>query len=127
MTRLAAPLLAVLVLAGCAAALHPGQAVLDFSIPPAQLYRATLIEVDGEPVSASLNQSSFWVEAGEHEILVSAVLSDPTKIGVLPQPSQRGQGRTTIVAEAGMRYRIAAESTDRRGDWRPVVWKVEEL
>lgn len=113
-------------LAGCATAPSEQQAVLDFSVPPAHLYPARLVSVDGEVVTESATRTSYWIEPGSHVIEVTAVIDEPTKVGVLPSPNVEDQGEATIDVEAGKRYKIAAERVGQRGEWRPVVYRIED-
>ena len=101
------------------------QAVLDFGRPPNQFASARLVNIDGRNIVGSVTQFTHWVDPGEHEIVVSAAL--PNQVGTVNRPSNRNQGRTTIVVEAGKRYRIAAQTTSQSGGWEPVVWKIEDL
>lgn len=105
------------------------QAVLDFGKPPSQLYSARLVSLDGKNINAPVTKTSFWVEPGVHEIVVAAALNDPMKVGTTPRRQAGGDnpGQTTIEVVAGKRYRIAAMTTDNKGNWEPVVWKEEDL
>jgi hypothetical protein len=104
-----------------------GQAILDFATPPNTLYPARLVSVDGEPTNAPLSKTSFWVDPGLREIVVSAGITDPTQVRLRPDRSRSpDQGRTTIEVEAGKRYRIAAQLIDKTGAWEPVIWKIED-
>lgn len=105
-----------------------GKAVLDFSKPPSQLYSARLVRLDGNNVNAPVTRTSFWVEPGVHEIVVAAAITDPMKVGRGPRrQSGEDPGKTTIEVKAGKRYKIAAMTTDAKGNWEPVIWKEEDL
>jgi hypothetical protein len=105
-----------------------GQAVLDFSKPPSQLFSARLVSLDGQNVNAPITKSSFWVDPGVHEIVVAAAINDPMKVGSKPRrQADDTPGKTTIDVIAGKRYKIAAMATDNKGNWEPVVWKEEDL
>jgi len=107
------------------------QGVLDFAVPPAKLAAARLVEVDGEPVNAPISKTSFWVDAGDHEITVMAMIEDDaSSINPLTESRHVGgpsQGKTTITVVAGKRYKIAAMADDDKGHWEPVIWKEEDL
>ncbi len=104
------------------------QAVLDFSKPPNQLYSARLVSLDGKNVNAPITKTSFWVEPGVHEIVVAAAINNPMKVGSTPRRAAGDDpGKTTIEVVAGKRYKIAAMTTDNKGNWEPVVWKEEDL
>lgn len=105
------------------------QAVLDFGRPPSQLYSARLVSLDGKNINAPVTKTSFWVEPGVHEIVVAAAINDPMKVGPTPrrQAGEDNPGKTSIEVAAGKRYRIAAMTTDNKGNWEPVVWKEEDL
>ncbi len=106
----------------------PDYAVLDFSRPPNNLYGSRLVVLDGKNVNAPITKTSFRVDAGVHEIVVAAAITDPMQVGRNPAGrSGSDPGRTTIETQAGKRYRIAARVLDERGGWEPVVWKIEDL
>ena len=122
--------LALVLVAGLAGAEDnpASEAILDFGKPPSQLYPARLVELDGRNLSAPVTKTSFWVEPGVHEIVVVAGINDPMKVGSATRRSAGDNpGKTTIEVEAGKRYRIAAMTTDSKGNWEPVIWKVEDL
>jgi len=121
-------LFAATILAACASAPDPTkQAVLDFRQPPNQLSTARLVNIDGRNIVGNASQFTHWVDPGEHVIVLAAALDASTQVGTVNRSANRGQGTTTIVAEAGKRYRIAAQATDNTGGWEPVVWKIEDL
>jgi hypothetical protein len=107
------------------------QGILDFAVPPAQLAAARLVEVDGEPVNAPISRTSFWLDAGDHEITVTAMIDEEVSdINPLTESRHVGgpsQGKTTITVEAGKRYKIAAMLDDDKGHWEPVIWKEEDI
>ena len=110
---------------------HENQGILDFAVPPAKLAGARLVEVDGEPVNAPITKTSFWVDAGDHEITVMAMIDEmDSDINPLTESRHVGgqsQGKTTITIVAGTRYRIAAMVDDDKGHWEPVIWKEEPV
>ena len=119
---------AALSLSACASlGMTEDQAVLDFSIPPAHLYPARLVEVDGEVVTQTAARTSYWLDPGTHAIEVTALIDEPTKVGVMDRPGLGDQGEMTIDVEAGKRYKMAAELTGQRGEWRPVIYRIEDI
>ena len=125
---LAALALSLLAVAAWAQDGGSGQAVLDFGKPPSQLYSARLVSLDGQNINAPITKTSFWVDPGVHDIVVAAAISDPMKVGSTPRRSAGDSpGKATIEVVAGKRYRIAAMTTDNKGNWEPVVWKEEDL
>lgn len=107
------------------------QGILDFAVPPAKLSAARLVEVDGKSVNAPFSRTSFWVDAGEHKIVVTAIISDSmSDLDPMAESLHVGgpsQGTTTINVVAGTRYKIAAMVTGDKGQWEPVIWKEEEM
>ncbi len=70
------------------------------------------------------------MEPGDHTIEVYAILEH---MGAMVDPIQAGRDErktepksTTITVKAGMRYKIGAQATDRKGDWEPVIFKEEK-
>lgn len=122
-------LLVVLAAAGLARAEGgtEGKGILDFAVPPNQLYPARLVELDGENVNAPITKTSFWVEPGEHTVTITALISDPMRVGKIDRDRKTDPGTVTIVVEAGKRYKIAAQALDDRGAWEPVIWKEEDV
>ncbi|MGD8977697.1 MAG: hypothetical protein PVG91_08835 [Gammaproteobacteria bacterium] len=109
-----------------------GKAILDFAEVPAKLSPARLAELDGKNLTGPASRTSFWVEPGVHELVVTAMIDDPSRLpGTIVNRHVGGPdddpGKTTIEVEAGKRYRIAAQALDDRGKWEPVVWKVEDI
>ncbi len=104
-----------------------GKAILDFAVPPNQLYPARLVEMDGKNINAPVTKTSFWVDPGEHTITVTAAISDPMRVGTIDVDRKTDPGTVTIAVEAGKRYKIAAQVTDERGGWEPVIWKEEDV
>ncbi len=128
MKQMVLTIIAATFLSACASAPDRStQAVLDFGRPPVQFTVARLVNIDGRNIVGSVAQFTHWVDPGEHEIVLAAALDTTTQVGSVNRPANRGQGRTTIVVEAGKRYRIAAQTTDQTGGWEPVVWKIEDL
>ena len=102
--------------------------ILDFARPPNTLDPARLVVFDGTNVSANLNRTSFWVAPGEHTMVVAAAISREDTVGFTPRRNRSsGSQEVTIEIEEGKRYRIAARLLDRRGNWEPVVWRIDEL
>ncbi|MGB5621889.1 MAG: hypothetical protein WBN65_05290 [Gammaproteobacteria bacterium] len=108
-----------------------GKAILDFSEVPAKLSPARLAVLDGKNLSGPASKSSFWVEPGVHEIVVTAAIENTMELpgAIVNRHVGPGDdpGKTSIEVEAGKRYRIAAEALDNKGNWQPVVWKVEDI
>ena len=104
-----------------------GQAILDFRRPPSQLFTARLVELNGRAVNAPVSRTSFWVDPGVHEIVVAAAINDSMQVGTISRRRREQQGSVTIEVEAGKRYRIAAQVTNPRGEWRPVIWGIEDV
>ena len=104
-----------------------GKGILDFSVPPNQLYPARLVGLDGKNINAPVTKSSFWVEPGDHEITVTAMIDDPMRVGTLNVRRKTDPGKVVITVEAGKRYKIAAQVTDEKGNWEPVIWKEEDV
>jgi hypothetical protein len=104
--------------------------ILDFAEVPAELVPARLAVLDGNNITAPPTETSFWVEPGVHEIVVTAIIEDPMELmgGIVNEHVGPGDdpGKTSITVEAGKRYRIAAEVLNNMGKWQPVVWKVED-
>jgi hypothetical protein len=119
-------ILAATILAGCAAAPDPTkQGVLDFGRPPNPFATARLVNIDGRNIVGNASQFTHWVDPGEHVIVLAAALD--ASVGTVNRSANRGQGETTIVVEAGKRYRLAAQATDNTGGWEPVVWQIQDL
>lgn len=108
-----------------------GKAILDFSEVPAKMSPARLAVLDGKNLSGPASKSSFWVEPGVHEIVVTAAIENTMELpgAIVNRHVGSGDdpGKTSIEVEAGKRYRIAAEALDNKGNWQPVVWKVEDI
>ncbi len=109
-----------------------GKAILDFADPPMQLAPVRLVGLDGKNIDGQPGRTSWWVEPGDHEITVVAIISDPMgDINPLTSSLHEGKesdpGKTTITVEAGKRYKIAAQVKDHKGDWDPVLYKVEDV
>ena len=127
-------LLAALTLAGTAFAEEgtEGKGILDFANPPAPLAQARLVGLDGKNIDGQPGRTSWWVEPGDHEIVVVALISDPMgDINPLTSSLHKGKesdpGKTTITVEAGKRYKIAAEVKDHKGNWDPVLYEVKDV
>ena len=102
--------------------------ILDFARPPNTLDTARLVVFDGTNVSASVTRTSFWVAPGEHTMVIAASISARDSVGFTPRRNRsQGSQEVTIVVEEGKRYRIAARMLDRRGNWEPVIWRVDDL
>ena len=104
-----------------------GKAILDFSVPPNELYPARLVGLDGKNINAPITKTSFWVEPGEHSITVAAAIDASMGVGTIDIEHKTDPGTVTIVVEAGKRYKIAAQATDHKGNWEPVIWKEEDV
>lgn len=104
-----------------------GKGILDFSTPPNQLYPARLVGLDGKNVNMGINRTSYWVEPGDHEITVTALIDDSMGVGTIDVQRKTDPGTVTITVEAGKRYKIAAQETDHKGNWQPVIWKEEDI
>lgn len=127
-------LITILVLTGTAWAEGgtEGKGILDFSGAPHGLAATRLIGLDGKNIDDNTGRTSWWVEPGDHEIVVLAIIDDPMgDINPLTESLHTGKqsdpGKTTITVEAGKRYKIAAQLTDHKGDWQPVLYKVEDI
>jgi hypothetical protein len=128
MKKLFLMVIAATLLSACASRPDPTtQGMLDFGSPPNQFSVARLVAIDGNNIASAQTRFTHWVDPGEHELLISAALDTTTNVRTVNRPANRGQGRTTIVVEAGKRYRIAAQATNRTGGWEPVVWAIEDL
>ena len=107
-----------------------GKGILDFAEVPAKLVPARPAVLDGKNITAPPTETSFWVEPGVHEIVVTAVIEDSMQLmgGIVNEHVGPGDdpGKTSITVEAGKRYRIAAEVLNNMGKWQPVVWQVED-
>lgn len=111
---------------------HDGKGILDFANPPMQLAPVRLVGLDGKNISGSPERTSWWVEPGDHEITVVAIIDDSMDdinplTESLHQSEHSDPGKTTITVEAGKRYKIAAEVKDHKGNWEPVLYKVEDV
>jgi len=104
-----------------------GKAILDFSMPPNQLSPARLVGLDGKNISAPISKTSFWVEPGDHNITVTAAIDESMGVGTIDIQHKTDPGTVTITVEAGKRYKIAAQATDNKGNWEPVIWKEEDV
>ena len=105
--------------------------ILDFANPPMPLAPVRLVGLDGKNISGQPGRTSWWVEAGDHEITVVAIIDDPMgDINPLTESLHHGKnsdpGTTTITVEAGKRYYIGAEVKDHEGNWEPVLYKVKD-
>ena len=127
-------LLATLLLCGAAWAEGgtEGKGILDFANPPSPLASTRLVGLDGKNIDGQPGRTSWWVEPGDHEIVVIAIIDDPMgDINPLTSSRHRGKesdpGKTVITVEAGKRYKIAAEVKDHKGNWEPVLYKVEDV
>lgn len=138
--RTASLILAALVLgaAGCASG-TAGDA--DYAIITtnasdisAKIYPAYLAKVDDREVKGGTGRfgrkEAVWVEPGLRKVRIMADLSRAT--GVLSKPgyTPRDQqpGDIEIEVEAGKRYFLGAQLTaNRRDQWQPVVWRVEDI
>ena len=65
--------------------------------------------------------------SGHGPITVTAAISDPMRVGTIDVDRKTDPGTVTIAVEAGKRYKIAAQVTDERGGWEPVIWKEEDV
>lgn len=102
--------------------------ILDFSRPPNALDPARLVVFDGTNVNAPITRSSFWVAPGEHTMVIAASISSEDSIGFTPRRNRSsGSQEVTIVVEEGKRYKVGARLLDRKGNWEPVIWKVEDI
>lgn len=104
-----------------------GKAILDFAVPPNQLYPARLVGLDGKNINAPITKTSFWVEPGDHSITVTAAINQSMGVGTINVEHKTDPGTVTITVEAGKRYKIAAQATDNKGNWEPVIWKEEDV
>ena len=102
------------------------QCVIDFGEVPAKLYPARLAELDGDNNMAG-SKIAFWLDPGDHEIVVTAMIDNSMDVGTIDIDRHTDPGKVTIGCEAGKRYRIAAQATDNRGSWQPVVWQEEDI
>jgi len=104
-----------------------GKGILDFADPPNQLYPARLVGVDGKNIDMGAMRTSYWVEPGDHQITVAAAIDNPMQVGTIDVQEKTEPGTVTITIEAGKRYMIAAQATDDKGNWQPVIWKEEDI
>jgi hypothetical protein len=109
-----------------------GKAILDFANPPMPLAPVRLVGLDGKNISGQPGRTSWWVEPGDHEITVVAIIDDSMgDINPLTESLHQGKdsdpGKTTVTVEASKRYKIGAEVKDHKGDWEPVLYKVEDV
>ncbi len=104
-----------------------GKGILDFSTPPNELYPARLVGLDGKNIDMGINRTSYWVEPGDHQITVTALIDDSMSVGTINIQKKTDPGTVTITVEAGKRYKIAAQATDHKGNWQPVIWKEEDV
>jgi hypothetical protein len=102
--------------------------ILDFARPPNTLDPARLVVFNGTNVSGRADRTSFWVAPGEHTMVIAAAISARDSVGFTPRRNRSsGSQEVTIVVEEGKRYRIAARLLDHRGNWEPVIWRVDDL
>lgn len=108
-----------------------GKGILDFATPPMPLAPTRLVGLDGKNIDGQGMRTSWWVEPGDHEITVVAIIDNPMgDMDPLAENLHVGgtdPGKTTITVEAGKRYKIAAQVKDNKGDWEPVLYKVEDI
>ncbi|KPK60296.1 MAG: hypothetical protein AMJ59_06890 [Gammaproteobacteria bacterium SG8_31] len=104
-----------------------GKGILDFSTPPNELYPARLVGLDGKNIDLGPTRTSYWVEPGDHEITVTALIDDSMQVGTIDVQRKTDPGTVTITVEGGKRYKIAAQVTDHKGNWEPVIWKEEDV
>ena len=123
-------------MSGCASDRVPGpyvsakqpHAILDFRAPPrgGDLTPAFLLAVDNIIGPASQDRVSYWISPGEHEIKVGGESLATEKVGLPPR--RDFPWNATMTFEAGKRYFIAIRwRSNRRNDWEPYVWKIEDL
>lgn len=139
-TRGASAVLAALVLATAACASSTaGDA--DYAIITTnasdisgKIYPAYVSKVDDREIKGGTGRFGrkevVRVEPGVHKVRLTADLSRAT--GVLSKPgyTPRDQqpGDIEIEVEAGKRYFLGAQLTaNRRDQWQPVVWRVEDI
>ena len=111
---------------------NDGKGILDFCCSPDGLAATRLVGLDGKNIDGQPGRTSWWVEPGDHEIVVVAIIDDPMgDINPLTESRHKGKqsdpGKTTITVEAGKRYKIAAQVKDHEGNWEPVLYKVEDI
>jgi hypothetical protein len=104
-----------------------GKGILDFATPPNELYPARLVGIDGKNVDEGAMRSSYWVEPGTHSITVTALIDNSMQVGTIDIQQKTDPGTVTITVEADKRYMIAAQATDNKGNWQPVIWKEEAV
>ena len=80
-----------------------------------------------EDINAPITKTSFWVEPGDHSITVTAAIDQSMGVGTINVERKTDPGTVTINVEAGKRYKIAAQATDKKGNWEPVIWKEEDV
>lgn len=99
--------------------------IIDLNAPRVQMIPVRLAVLDGKN-NLEPARSTFPLTPGEHDLVVTAVDSTfaPTSLqSVTGRVRQADPGKFTITIEAGIRYWIAAEPTDRQGGWKPVIYK----
>ncbi len=97
------------------------------------LFQAVLISVDGE-LPGPTHADSWRIEPGTHTLSVAEAI-DSNRFSAISNRARDGsQGNRykelTLVAEAGMTYRLAARFYPDKGNevrsgghWEPVIWK----
>lgn len=99
-----------------------------------KIYPAFLAKVDDREVKGGTGLNGrkqvVRVEPGVHTVRLTADLSSAT--GVLSKPGytrrDRQPGDLELEVEAGKRYFLGAQLTaNRRDEWQPVVWRVEDI
>ncbi|MGD8976810.1 MAG: hypothetical protein PVG91_04340 [Gammaproteobacteria bacterium] len=99
-----------------------------------KIYPAYVSKVDDREIKGGSGRFGrkevVRVEPGVHRIRLTADLSQAT--GVLSKPGytprDKQPGDIEIEVEAGKRYFLGAQLTaNRRDEWEPVVWRVEDI
>jgi len=97
------------------------------------LFQAVLISIDGE-LPGPTNADSFRIEPGTHTLSVAEAI-DSNRFSATSNRARDGSQRNrytelTLVAEAGMTYRLAARfhpdkdnEVHSGGHWELVIWK----
>jgi hypothetical protein len=124
--------LLVLLLSACAsnrgpqagqryAILYTGGSRRAEAIFPVQIYH-----LDGKEISSD-NQSRH-IEPGIHTIKARGIVDRNLVAGLRTDPSRANNARLVFNFQSGRRYFIGViADSDRRAEWRLVVWKTEDI
>ncbi len=111
--------------------LNDPHGVIDFRAPAKQGFAEMRpVKIGGYDVKFTQGRFSWQLKPGVHDLQCAALLSSGNNLGLMPSRGSRthkSSGDVTIEIESGKRYFLAAELTDNKGGWKPVIWKEEDM